>query len=60
MSERTRYLGLDSHKETIAVAVADDAAPEDLGVIPNNPTAVRKLVARVGGPGIRLALPGER
>ena len=39
------YVGLDVHKDTIAVAVAPAgrAAPEDLGEIANRPAAVAKL-----------------
>ena len=36
-----RYVGLDVHKETIAVAVAEEgrAAPTPMGTIANNPVA---------------------
>lgn len=45
----TRYLGLDVHKETIAVALADpDQAPVLYGSIANDPGAVRKLVRQLG------------
>ena len=45
----TRYLGLDVHKETIAVALADpDQAPVLYGTIANDPGAVRKLVRQLG------------
>ena len=55
MSERTRFLGLDAHAQTIAVAIAEEAgAPNGYGVIPNDPCAVRRLVSRLGGPGVRL------
>jgi transposase len=41
----TRYLGLDVHKATIAVAVADAGAPPVLhATIANDPGAVRKLI----------------
>ena len=42
------YIGLDVHKETIAVAVAraGRAAPESRGEIANKPKAVAKLVER--------------
>lgn len=46
MAESPRCVGLDVHKETIAVAVADDGSPESLGTIANDPSAVRKLVSR--------------
>jgi transposase len=43
------YIGLDTHKETIAVAVAraGRAAPEPRGEIVNKPKAVAKLVERL-------------
>ena len=43
------YIGLDVHKETIAVAVAraGRAAPESRGEIANRPKAVAKLVERL-------------
>jgi hypothetical protein len=44
-----RYLGLDVHAETIAVAVAElDGSVRELGVIRNRPEAVRKLVTKLG------------
>jgi transposase len=50
MSERTtRFLGLDVHKATIAVAVAEESGPPVLyGTIANDPGAVRKLVNQLG------------
>ena len=42
MSERTRFVGLDAHAATIAVAVAEDRAVEDRGTIPNDPSPVRR------------------
>lgn len=59
MSERTRFIGLDAHAARIAVAVADDGPPEDLGSIPNEGTAVRRLVERLRTPGARLAAAYE-
>jgi len=45
----TRYLGLDVHKATITVAVADAGSQPTLyGTIANDPSAVRKLVAQLG------------
>lgn len=55
MTERTRFLGLDAHARTIAVAVAEEAgAPEAYGAIANDPSSIRRLVGRLGGPGVRL------
>jgi transposase len=50
MSESTtRFLGLDVHKATIAVAVAEASGPTVLyGTIANDPGAVRKLVNQLG------------
>jgi len=60
MSERTRFLGLDVHKATIAVAVAEEAgAPETYGTIANDPSAVRKLILQLGGDGVRLVAAYE-
>lgn len=59
MSKRTRFLGLDVHKATIAVGVADTGPAEDHGTIPNEPSAVRKLVGRLGGPDVRLVAAYE-
>lgn len=60
MSERTRFLGLDAHKATIAVAIAEEAGPaETYGTIANDPAAVRKLVTRLGGPEVRLVAAYE-
>ena len=50
MREATRFVGLDVHAETIAVAVAEPGRGEvrSLGIIPNEPTAVRKLIQKLG------------
>jgi len=50
------HLGLDVHKETIAVAVlrAGEVEPDQC-TIPNTPEAIRKLVGRLGGPSQLLA-----
>jgi len=46
------FVGMDVHKETIAVAVAREGreAPTWLRTIPNEPGAVRKLIRQVGKP----------
>lgn len=60
MSERTRFIGLDVHKATISVAVAEAFRdPEDHGTIPNEPAAIRRLMQRLGEPGTRLAAAYE-
>jgi len=51
MTKCTRYVGLDVHAETIAVAVAEpDGEARSLGTIPNRVEAVQKLVKKLGGP----------
>ena len=46
MKEFSKYVGLDTHKETIAVAVADAMGGKSCfyGEIANTPEAIRKLV----------------
>jgi transposase len=45
----TRFVGLDVHAATIAVAVAElDGEVRSVGTIPNEPDAVRRLVKRLG------------
>ena len=47
--KRIKFVGLDVHAETIAVAVAEqDGEVRSLGVIPNWPESVRKLVKKLG------------
>ena len=52
------YVGLDVHKETIAVAVArpDGGEVTSLGVIANRPAAVGKLLAQLSPKGQVLEL----
>jgi transposase len=46
---KIRWVGLDVHAETIAVAVAEpDGEVRTWGVIPNRPEAIRKLVRKLG------------
>lgn len=52
MKKDTRWIGLDVHAETIAVAVAEQGgAVRSLGTVANRPEAVRALVRRLGRPG---------
>jgi hypothetical protein len=47
--KKVRFLGLDVHAETIAVAVAEaDGEVRSLGTIPNREESVRKLVKKLG------------
>ena len=49
MPKNLRYLGLDVHAATIAVAVAEsDGNVRELGTIRNRPEAVRKLLTKLG------------
>ena len=47
--KRVKFVGMDVHAETIAVAVAEqDGEVRSLGVLPNREDAVRKLVRKLG------------
>jgi transposase len=49
MRKVTRWVGLDVHAETIAIAVAEtDGTVRSLGTIPNTPEAVARLVRKLG------------
>ena len=49
MQKKLRFLGLDVHAETIAVAIAEqDGEVRSLGVIANRAESVRKLVKKLG------------
>jgi transposase len=51
MEKHSRFVGLDVHAETIAVAVAEPGGEvRSLGTIPNTPEAVRRLAKRLGPP----------
>ena len=46
---RVRFVGLDVHAETVAVAVAEsDGEVRSLGIIPNRAESVRRLVRKLG------------
>ena len=51
MKDKVRFLGLDVHAETIAVAVAEpDGEVRSLGTIANREESIRKLVKKLGPP----------
>ena len=51
MREKLRFLGLDVHAETIAVAVAEsDGEVRSLGMIANREDSIRKLIKKLGSP----------
>ena len=50
MTSNTAFIGLDTHKKTIAIAIAEDGRDGEVryyGQIPNEPAAVLKLVKRL-------------
>jgi transposase len=49
MKEKLRFLDLDVHAETIAVAIAEsDGEVRSLGTIPNRAESIRKMVKKLG------------
>ena len=49
MKEKVRFLGLDVHAQTIAVAIAEpDGEVRSLGTIANRAESIRKLVKKLG------------
>ena len=49
---KLRFVGLDVHAETIAVAVAEEGGEvRKLGIIPNRLESVRKMIGKLGGAG---------
>jgi transposase len=49
MREKLRFLGLDVHAETIAVAIAEpEGEVRSLGTIPNLAESIRKLIRKLG------------
>jgi transposase len=46
-----RFVGLDVHAQSIAVAVAEpEGEARSLGTIPNEPQAIRRLIKKLGAP----------
>lgn len=57
---QVRYIGLDVHKVSISVAIAEEAgAPTSYGTIANDPSEIRKLTMRLGGPNVELRVAYE-
>ena len=49
--KKVRFVGLDVHADTIAVAVAEPGGTvRSVGVIPNRPESIRRLVKQLGSP----------
>ena len=51
MSQSVKYVGLDVHKDTIAVAVAEHDKRSEVrehGAIANTPAALTKLLGKLG------------
>ena len=60
MDKAITYVGLDVHKDTIAVALAEAGVRGDVreyGKIANTPAAVKSLAAKLSRVGSALLLP---
>jgi transposase len=57
MKQFSKYVGLDVHKETLAVAVAEGDGGEVrfFGEIVNTPEAIQKLVSQLSKAGVQLS-----
>ncbi len=53
----TKYVGMDVHKETIAVAIAQEGRSEPIyyGEIPNKAEALRRLIKKVASNGEKVS-----
>jgi transposase len=58
MTECIKYVGLDVHKSTIAVAIAESGSSEVryFGEIPNTPEQISKTLRKLGGSGTELSV----
>jgi hypothetical protein len=55
MNEKLRFLGLDVHAETIAVAVAEpNGEVRSLGTIANREDSVRRFIRKLGSPEAKM------
>jgi len=57
MGDRITYVGLDVHKESIVVAVAEGGLRGEVrehGRIANTPAALERLTRKLGGEGVKL------
>ena len=57
MGDRITYVGLDVHKEAIVVAVAEGGlrgSVREYGRFPNTPSALNRLVRKLGRDGVEL------
>ncbi len=55
-----RYIGLDVHKASISVAIAEESGtPTSYGKVDNDPSAIRKLMTRLGGPEVEVRVAYE-
>ena len=62
MSEYSAYVGLDVHKETIAVAVARAGREEPVcrGLISNRRTSLRRLIRKLSPDGAAISFAMKR